>query len=92
MLPWKLPRPPRDLDVRAIRLASAEGYVHQATFAAMIGVSVRTLQGWEQGRRRPTGSARALLILIASYPEAYVRAIREWNAGRPPPPLPPLPY
>jgi DNA-binding transcriptional regulator YiaG len=89
MLPWRTPRPPRDLDAAAIR--AAYGY-DQASFAALCGVSVGTLRNWEQGRRRPTGPARALLILIASYPEAYAHAIREWQRQQLPPSLPPLPY
>ena len=43
-------------DVRAIRLKLDKS---QAEFAMMIGVSVATLQNWEQGRRRPVGPARA---------------------------------
>lgn len=37
----------------------------QVQFARLLGVSVRTLQDWEQGRRRPSGAARTL-IMIAS--------------------------
>ncbi len=33
----------------------------QSEFAALLGVSVRTLQGWEQGRKQPSGAARKLL-------------------------------
>jgi putative transcriptional regulator len=40
----------------------------------MIGVSVRTLEGWESGRRRPNGAARALLMVIQHNPEAYREA------------------
>jgi DNA-binding transcriptional regulator YiaG len=68
LLPWKIPRPPRTVDVRAIR---AEFPFGQASFAGMLGVSVRTLQAWESGRRRPTGPARALLMVIAHDVEAY---------------------
>jgi len=42
----------------------------QSEFALMIGVSVSTLQNWEQGRRRPEGPARALLQLALKNPEA----------------------
>ena len=35
----------------------------QARFAALLGVSVRTLQDWEQGRRAPSGAARTLLLV-----------------------------
>ena len=79
MMPWKTPRPPRALDVRAIRMACERyGYV-QSSFAGMLGVSVRTLEGWEQGRRRPSGPARALLVTIAHNPMAYFDAIAAWN-------------
>ena len=41
----------------------------QAEFAQMIGVSTRTLQGWEQGRKKPSGAAQALLRIAASRPD-----------------------
>ena len=41
----------------------------QARFAALLGVSVRTLQEWEQGRRQPSGAARTLLKVAERYPE-----------------------
>lgn len=41
----------------------------QARFAALLGVSVRTLQDWEQGRRIPTGAARTLLRVAETHPE-----------------------
>jgi len=43
--------------------------ISQAEFASKIGVSIRTYQEWEQGRRQPTGAARVLLHLISSKPE-----------------------
>jgi putative transcriptional regulator len=47
----------------------------QAEFARMIGVSVSTLQNWEQGRRRPVGPARALLKVAATNPEVVAAAL-----------------
>lgn len=41
----------------------------QAQFAALMGVSVRTLQEWEQGRREPSGAAKTLLRVVQSHPE-----------------------
>ncbi len=43
--------------------------VSQSAFAAMLNVSTRTLQEWEQGRRQPTGPARSLLAIAAAKPE-----------------------
>jgi putative transcriptional regulator len=40
----------------------------QARFARLLGVSVRTLQQWEQGRREPTGAARTLLRVAQRNP------------------------
>lgn len=41
----------------------------QSRFAALLGVSVRTLQQWEQGRRQPTGAARTLLKIADQHPD-----------------------
>ncbi len=38
-------------------------------FAVVLGVSVRTLEGWEQGRRTPSGAARSLLKIAKRRPE-----------------------
>ena len=47
----------------------------QSRFAAIIGVSVRTLQNWEQGRRQPEGPAKALLRVVERDPEAVLQAL-----------------
>lgn len=44
----------------------------QAVFARILGVSVRTLQEWEQGRRAPSGAARTLLLIAAKNPHALL--------------------
>jgi putative transcriptional regulator len=41
----------------------------QQKFADVLGVSTRTLQGWEQGRRKPSGAARSLLVIATRRPE-----------------------
>jgi putative transcriptional regulator len=48
----------------------------QAEFASMIGVSVRTLQNWEQKRREPEGPAKALLRVAEKNPGALIEALR----------------
>lgn len=56
-----------DIDVKAIRLAAGIGAT-QATFADAIGVPVKTVRNWEQGRRKPTGPALILLSLLRCNP------------------------
>ena len=46
-----------------------------SAFARMIGVSVSTLQNWEQGRRQPVGPARALLRIAAASPDVVAAAL-----------------
>ena len=53
-------------EVAAARLASG---LSQAAFASLMGVSVRTLQDWEQGRREPSGAARTLIKVAERHPE-----------------------
>lgn len=54
-------------DVKQIR----ERYeLSQSEFAALLGVSVKTLQNWEQGRRTPQGAARVLLQVADKHPDA----------------------
>jgi len=52
-----------------VALARAATGLSQATFAKLLGVSVRTLQEWEQGRKVPSGAAVTLLKVAARHPE-----------------------
>ena len=56
-------------DVASIR---AKTGLSQARFAVLLGVSVRTLQDWEQGRRAPSGAARTLLMVADRNPRALL--------------------
>ena len=56
-------------DVTSIREKTG---LSQARFAALLGVSVRTLQDWEQGRRAPSGAARTLLLVASKNPGALL--------------------
>lgn len=47
----------------------------QPEFAGMLGVSVRTLQDWEQGRRQPSGAAKALLKVATASPKVVRKAL-----------------
>ena len=49
----------------------AKLHLSQTSFAGLLGVSVRTLQDWEQGRRSPQGPAIALLRIAEQHPEVF---------------------
>ncbi|HUX78686.1 MAG TPA: helix-turn-helix domain-containing protein [Alphaproteobacteria bacterium] len=49
-----------------------ELHLSQSTFATYMGISLRTLQEWEQGRRKPSGPATVLLRIAQKHPEAFV--------------------
>ena len=59
-------------DIRSIREKLNKS---QSEFAQMIGVTVSTLQNWEQGRREPQGPARALLVVASKAPEVVAKAL-----------------
>ena len=56
-------------DVIEIRQAL---HLSQSAFSALLGVSVRTLQDWEQGRRFPRGPALSLLRIARAHPEVFI--------------------
>jgi len=56
-------------DVRAIR--SKYG-LSQNKFAQLLGISPATLRNWEQGRRKPEGPARILLLVVSKHPEVIL--------------------
>ncbi len=59
-----MPSPPQEIPQKL--------NLSQAAFAGLMGVSVRTLQDWEQGRREPQGPAVALLRIAEQHPEVFV--------------------
>lgn len=52
----------------------------QQKFAELLGISVRTLHDWEQGRREPSGAAKTLLKIVARYPEVVQDVIRQHDS------------
>ena len=64
---------PPETDARALRETLR---LSQTEFAALFGFNVRSLQDWEQGRRRPEIPIRAYLAVIQRDPQAVIRALR----------------
>lgn len=62
----------RILNVPPVSETRARVGPSQSDFARLLGVSVRTLQEWEQGRRIPSGPARALLAIAHKNPQALL--------------------
>ena len=62
----------RVINVPSVATIRERTGLSQAKFAALLGVSVRTLQDWEQGRRAPSGAARTLLMVAAKNPQALL--------------------
>ncbi|MBS0382277.1 MAG: helix-turn-helix domain-containing protein [Proteobacteria bacterium] len=57
------------VELPAAAQARARSGLSQSEFASLLGVSTRTLQDWEQGRREPTGAAQTLLRVAVTHPE-----------------------
>ena len=70
-------QPSRVFDFTALDVKALRERLHksQSEFAKMIGVSVSTLQNWEQGRRKPLGPAQALLRVVQKRPKAVLEAL-----------------
>jgi putative transcriptional regulator len=70
--------PARSFEMEAleIREVRQQFELSQGQFAALLGVSVKTLQNWEQGRRKPDGAAQVLLQVAAKHPEAVLDVAR----------------
>ena len=66
------PDAPDGIDVRKVRRVTG---LSQAKFAELLGIELSTLRNWEQGRRAPTGPARALLRAIRNNPIEVIKAL-----------------
>jgi putative transcriptional regulator len=67
---------PEAIDVRQIRRRMN---ISRRDFAAVFRVPVATLRHWENGERRPRGTARILLLVIARNPHAVIQALKNWE-------------
>lgn len=64
------------LDEPDARVIRAQLNLSREQFAQVIGVSKRTVEGWEQGRRKPSGPAATLLRVAARHPESVLDTMR----------------
>jgi putative transcriptional regulator len=62
----------RVINVPSVSSIREKTGLSQSRFASLLGVSVRTLQDWEQGRRAPSGAARTLLLVAHRNPAALL--------------------
>lgn len=63
------------IEPESVAVVRSKLKLSQAEFAHLLGISVNTLQNWEQGRRKPSGAARVLLKVAARHPEAVLEAV-----------------
>ena len=65
-------------DVKAIRQRLG---LSQRDFAMLLGVSIDTVQNWEQNRRKPRGAARLLLLIAQRHPEVLTEVVEEISSS-----------
>lgn len=73
-----------EVEVPAVREIRESYQLSQFEFAALLGISVDTLQNWEQGRRTPAGPARILLQIVSRHPEVVWEVVNPRTSARGP--------
>lgn len=63
------------IELNEVAAARASSGLSQSEFAGLLGISKRTLQEWEQGRRSPSGAAQALIRIAKRHPEVVREAL-----------------
>lgn len=72
---WEMVSPPPELTAKDVaKIRSQNLHMSQGAFAKLLGVSVRVIQSWEQGEKKPSGAARRLLQVAARDPRALLSA------------------
>ena len=71
---FDLPAPPRPISSSRVARIRQQMNFSQAMFAKLLNVSPRTVQDWEQGRRKPSDAALKLLVIAEKHPEVLLEA------------------
>ena len=66
-----------DPELTSVTVARHKMNMSQSEFATLLGVSKRTLQDWEQGRRDPSGAAQTLIEVAKQHPEVLLKVLKE---------------
>jgi putative transcriptional regulator len=69
------------VEVPAVTVARMKSGLSQAEFSDLLGVSIRTLQDWEQGRRQPSGAARTLITIAEQQPKVLRQVFKSLDAA-----------
>ena len=69
------------IEVPPVAMARMKSGLSQSEFAGLLGVSVRTLQDWEQGRRQPSGAARTLITIAEQQPKVLRQVVKVMTAS-----------
>lgn len=71
----ELPEEPPDIDAKTVAAIRKQTEMSQAVFARMLNVSTKTVQGWEQGLRRPSQASRRLIQVFSERPEVLCQIV-----------------
>ena len=69
------------IEVPLVVMAHMKSGLSQSEFAGLLGVSIRTLQDWEQGRRQPSGAARTLITIAEQQPKVLRQVVKAMTAS-----------
>lgn len=69
------------IEVPPVVMARMKSGLSQSQFASLLGVSVRTLQDWEQGRRQPSGAAQTLITIAEQQPKVLKQVLKSQTSA-----------
>jgi putative transcriptional regulator len=71
----EVPEEPPEIDARTLAALRKQTEMSQAVFARMLNVSTKTVQGWEQGRRKPSHASRRLIQVFSERPDVLCQIV-----------------